>query len=93
MLILKSANLALRFFLELCALAALAYWGFHLDQGIVWKGIAGLGAPLATTFSGAFVPEPRCSCLNRGGLGWNWPFLGWPPPVWRPLNGRCWPGC
>jgi Protein of unknown function (DUF2568) len=31
----KSANLALRFVLELCALAALAYWGWT-----VWWGLA-----------------------------------------------------
>lgn len=30
---LGSANLALRFGLELCALAALAYWGVHTHSG------------------------------------------------------------
>jgi hypothetical protein len=28
----KSVNLALRFLLELCALAALAYWGFQTGK-------------------------------------------------------------
>ena len=63
MLILKSVNLAWRFFLELCALAALAYWGFHLDQGIVWKVIAGLGAPLATAVLWGTFVSPKAPLL------------------------------
>lgn len=45
LLLAKSANLALRFFLELCALAALAYWGFQTGKGVM-KGILGIGSPL-----------------------------------------------
>ena len=43
---LTAANLALRFFLELAALAALAYWGFHTGRSVLADVVLGLGAPL-----------------------------------------------
>jgi hypothetical protein len=42
----RPANDALRFVLELCALAALAYWGFRTASG-AWQWVLGIGAPLA----------------------------------------------
>ncbi len=41
-----SANLALRFVLELAALAALAYWGFHTGHSLLGDVALGVGAPL-----------------------------------------------
>jgi hypothetical protein len=51
----RAANDGLRFAIELCALAALAYWGFHTaDGGVQW--LLGLGAPLAmATVWGLFI--------------------------------------
>ena len=43
---LKSANLGLSFLLELCALAALAYWGFQVSSGPIMAVALGVGAPL-----------------------------------------------
>src|SRR5258708_364251 len=43
--LLKGINLAIAFLLELCALAALAYWGFQVGNGIL-KVVLGIGAPL-----------------------------------------------
>jgi Protein of unknown function (DUF2568) len=43
---LKSVNLGLSFLLELCALAALAYWGFQVSNGPVMAVLLGIGAPL-----------------------------------------------
>jgi hypothetical protein len=43
---LKSANLGLSFLLELCALAALAYWGFQVSSGPILAVVLGIGAPL-----------------------------------------------
>ena len=40
------ANLALAFLLELCALAALCYWGVRTGGGPVTKTALGIGAPL-----------------------------------------------
>ncbi len=56
MSIVKSANLLLRFLLELCALAALGYWGLKAGRGMLPKIGLGLGAPLlAAVVWGIFV--------------------------------------
>lgn len=44
MAVIKLLNLALRFVLELCALAALAYWGYQAGKGPISK--IGLGASI-----------------------------------------------
>ena len=55
MIVLKYANLALAFFLELCALAALGYWGFVTGEGLPARIGLGVGAPLlAAVLWGAF---------------------------------------
>ena len=42
----KGANLGLAFLLELCGLAASAYWGYRTGQGPLKLGLA-IGTPLA----------------------------------------------
>lgn len=42
----RAANLALRFLLELAALAALAYWGAHTGSGVV-RVLLAIAVPLA----------------------------------------------
>ncbi len=42
----KTANLALRFLLELCALVAFGYWGSQTGEGPLFRFGLGLGAPL-----------------------------------------------
>ncbi len=42
----RAANLGLRFLLELCALAAVAYWGWSEHAG-VWRWVLVVAAPLA----------------------------------------------
>jgi hypothetical protein len=42
----QTANLALRFLLELAALAALAYWGVHAGHSVLADVVLGFGAPL-----------------------------------------------
>jgi len=50
------ATLALRFLLELCALGALAYWGFSTGDSLLMKILLGLGSPLlAAVLWGLFV--------------------------------------
>ena len=46
--VIKAANLALRFILELCALGALAYWGFHNGQGLALKILEALREKVAS---------------------------------------------
>jgi|SRR5262245_53920083 len=59
----KQANLVVRFLVELCALTALAYWGFSLDAPIVVRVIVGIAAPLTAAIAwGAYVaPRARLS--------------------------------
>jgi len=47
MSLLEGANATVRFALELCALAALGYWGFHTNDSLASDLVVGLGAPLA----------------------------------------------
>jgi hypothetical protein len=42
----KYANLGVRFLLELCALAAFGYWGYHIEQGQAVKVALASGLPL-----------------------------------------------
>jgi hypothetical protein len=52
----EGANAALRFALEVCALAALAYWGFSTNETLAGDLIAGIGAPLAFALAwGAWI--------------------------------------
>ncbi len=54
--LIKGANLALRFLLELCALGALGYWGFKTGNATITKIVLGVGAPLvAAVVWGTFV--------------------------------------
>ncbi len=54
--LMKGANLAVRFMLELCALAALGYWGFVSGGNLIAKVALGIGAPiLAAVVWGLFV--------------------------------------
>jgi hypothetical protein len=63
MMMLQYANLALRFLLELCALAALGYAGFHTGQNMIVKLALAIGAPLiAAAVWGAFI-APRATVV------------------------------
>ena len=59
--ILKSANLLLRFLLELCALAALGYWGFRTGQSMPVKLLLGIGAPLVAAVVWGMFVAPKAS--------------------------------
>ncbi len=57
--VMRSVNLALRFVLELCALAAFAYWGSQVSGSLAINIIVAIAAPvLAATAWGVFV-SPR----------------------------------
>ena len=57
--IIKNANLALTFFLELGVLVALGYWGFQTGQGTVAQFALGLGTPAAAIVLWALFGAPR----------------------------------
>jgi hypothetical protein len=52
-------NLALAFLLELCALAALGYWGVWVGGGLVTKVALGIGAPLFAAILWGLFAAPR----------------------------------
>jgi Protein of unknown function (DUF2568) len=64
--LIKGANLALRFLLELCALVALGYWGFKNGSGALAKIALGIGTPfVAAIVWGVFV-APRAPVALPG---------------------------
>jgi hypothetical protein len=63
----KAANLALRFLLELAALAALGYWGATVDADTAARVALGVGLPLAAAlFWGMFVAPRARVVLSTG---------------------------
>ena len=56
----RAANDGLRFLLELCALAAVAYWGWS-EHGGVWRWVLVVAAPLAvaTLWGKTIAPKAR----------------------------------
>jgi hypothetical protein len=61
--LIQSANLALRFFLELCALGALGYWGFKTGRGLIVKVGLGIGAPLLAALVWGMLGAPDAPVL------------------------------
>jgi hypothetical protein len=55
----RTANLALRFLLELCALAALGYWGAHAGGTGAIRIALALAAPLAAALVWGALVAPR----------------------------------
>lgn len=67
----KYANLAVTFILEMGVLVALGYWGFHTGQGTGAKFALGLGVPVAALVLWAFFGAPR----GRWHLNGTWRVL------------------
>src|ERR687884_717321 len=61
-----SANLGLRFILELCALAALGYWGYRTGGTTVAKIALAAGAVLATAVLWATFVAPNAGISVPG---------------------------
>jgi hypothetical protein len=55
----KNANLALAFLLELCVIAALAFWGFSTNTGTLVKIVLGIGVPVLAIIVWALFGAPR----------------------------------
>jgi len=64
--ILKGINLAVRFLLELCMLAAVGYWGFNTGSNWFLKILLGIGGPvLIAVLWGLFI-APKAIYPLRG---------------------------
>ncbi|MGG0238133.1 YrdB family protein [Bacillus rhizoplanae] len=60
-MIIKSVNLAIRFLLELCALASLGYWGFQVGKSVYTKFVFGIGSPLLFAILWGTFIAPKAS--------------------------------
>jgi hypothetical protein len=58
------ANLTVAFLLELCALAALGYWGFRTASGPAAKAALGIGAPLLAAVLWGLFAAPSSSQMS-----------------------------
>jgi quinol-cytochrome oxidoreductase complex cytochrome b subunit len=65
-MILKTINLGIAFLLELCMLAALAYWGFQTGSSLPVKIVLGLGAPLIAILVWGRFLAPRSTTRLTG---------------------------
>jgi len=54
----KTANVVLRFLLELCVLAALGYWGFQTGQSLLAKIGLGIGVPVLAAVAWGLLGAP-----------------------------------
>ncbi len=57
--VIKTANVALRFLLELCALVALGCWGLQTGQGLLLKIGLGIGVPLLAVVTWVLFVSPN----------------------------------
>jgi Protein of unknown function (DUF2568) len=64
--VIKNANLALSFLLELCVLVALGYWGFQTGQGTIAKIGLGIGAPVVAVVVWALFGAPNSAWRLQG---------------------------
>jgi uncharacterized protein DUF2568 len=62
----RSANLALRFLLEIVALAALAFWGVRTGRSILGDLALGVGAPLLAAVVWGTFAAPQSDRRLRG---------------------------
>ena len=66
MVALKGINLAVRFLLELCMLAAVGYWGFQSQSGWGMKLLLGIGLPLLIVVIWGLFVAPKAFYPLRG---------------------------
>jgi uncharacterized protein DUF2568 len=57
----KNANLALRFLLELCAFAALGYWGWQAGSTTAWQVVLALVTPAAAIAVWGLFVAPKAT--------------------------------
>lgn len=58
---LRPVNLALAFVLELCLLAAFAWWGWQTGDSLPWKIVLAVGAPVLVAGAWGLWLAPRAA--------------------------------
>jgi hypothetical protein len=66
LMVIKNANLALAFFMELGVLVALGYWGFHTGTGTIAKIVLGISAPVVAAVVWGMLGAPRSAWQLQG---------------------------
>ena len=66
MQVLKAANLLIAFLLELCMIAAFAYWGFNVDQIGLVRLVLGIGVPLIVIVIWGYWMAPKSQRRLKG---------------------------
>lgn len=64
--VIKGLNLAVRFLLELCVLAAVGYWGFKTGSGWFLRILLGIGAPLLIAVIWGIFGAPKANMQLHG---------------------------
>jgi hypothetical protein len=72
----RSANLGIRFLLELLALAATSYWGFATASGVT-QWVLGLGAPIAVAVVWGLFVSPKAKVDVPGPVRFGIELLVW----------------
>jgi Na+-transporting NADH:ubiquinone oxidoreductase subunit NqrE len=67
----KSANLALRFALELCAFAALGYWGSQATSSTVWCTVLAIVTPAAAIVVWGLFVAPKARVKVSEPVRWG----------------------
>jgi Na+-transporting NADH:ubiquinone oxidoreductase subunit NqrE len=69
--ILKVANLALSFFLELCMVLAYGYWGFTTGSRLIMQLLLGIGVPLIVIVIWGIFLAPASKQRLQGVSHWS----------------------
>lgn len=64
----KASVLLLLFLLELCAVAALAWWGFTADTSVWMRVVLGVGAPLVAVLLWGLFAAPQARIRASGAV-------------------------
>lgn len=66
--VMKSANLILRFLLELGVVAGLGYWGFGSGTSVMLKVALGVGVPVVAVVVWGMFGAPRSTMALHGSM-------------------------
>ena len=67
----KAANLALRFVLELCAFAALGYWGSQATSSNLWCTVLAIATPAAAIVVWGLFVAPKAAVEVSEPVRWS----------------------
>jgi hypothetical protein len=93
---LKMLNLAVRFLLEICMLAAVAFWGFKTQDSWLMKILFGIGSPvmIAVLWGTFLAPKATRPLSGASFLALElFLFSAWARSPFLPAGSLLWVGC